>query len=618
MLFTGLVTASLDKRQIIEANPQSQWYTKYATYHEYCSTPTQMQERGIPPLTIPSDDPKYADLATSIVQVTALIRHGSRTPTKAHTCWDGYWESPSTGIWDCELTTLTAPPAPPAILDLETTGNIDSDEVGYGEMFLFDKQYDALDEPPFYSNILNGTCQVGQLLLQGYPQEYFNGDLLRQTYVHDIDTSDNATDDPTMIENMCLFHLLDGFDESNQKRPFHEPNFYYRADDDQRTIMSGQILIQGLFGDTIKNHWAAEEYDSGAHGDPVMLIHTADRSMDVLSPNADVCPKLLDLQQEAEQSDQYQAEFVESENAKTLNRLIEQELVSDPKSDFQRHASDCLMTTMCTDRDLPDILNDYGHEEVNAKGKEYGGNLFERLYQFSTEPYMHVLRHNDAAYSKLAMGPLWYDIISKMASVIPKSVIPSNIKARDIPNPGPKLNLFSAHDTTLLPILATLGPDVWDGKEWTPYASMIVVELHQIHNSTIDHLGIFPNEVAFRIVFNGVVLTSKVEGCTEGLELCDVVHLMNRVGSFATKERDCSSSAPILDEDDDVNKRPQLEPEVSTSSYQLVGTAIISGVVGSLFTLYGLRHRYGRYDRPASEYTADGFDGGRTLDLEMI
>ena len=380
MRFTVLTVASLDMRQI-EAVPQSQWYTKYSTYHEYCSTPDQMQERAIPPLTIPND-PQYADLITSMEQVTALIRHGSRTPTKAHACWDGFWESPSTGVWDCELTTLTAPPAPPAILDLETTGeDTDPDEEGEGEMFLFDKRYDALDLPPYYSNILNGTCQAGQLLLQGYPQEYFNGNLLRQAYLHDIDTNDNSTDED-MVENMCLFHLIDGYDEINLKRPFHEPNFYYRADDDQRTIMSGQILIQGLFGDIIKNYWKDEDANGGIRGDPVMVVHTADRFMDVLSPNSDVCPKLLDLQQEAEQSEKYQSEFVESDNAKTMKRFIEKELVSDPNSDFQRHASDCLMTTMCTDRDLPNILNDYGEEKGTTKGKKYGGNLFERLFQF--------------------------------------------------------------------------------------------------------------------------------------------------------------------------------------------------------------------------------------------
>ena len=243
---------------------------------------------------------------------------------------------------------------------------------------------------------------------------------------------------------------------------------------------------------------------------------------------------------------------------------------------------------------------------------------------------MHVLRHNDGAYSKLAMGPLWYDIISKMASVLPKSVIPSGIKAHDIPSPASKLNLFSGHDTTLLPLLATLGPNVWDGKDWTPYASMIVVELHHIDTSNSTSLDLFPNEVAFRIIFNGDIITSKVEGCAEGLEICDVSHLMNQVGSFASKRRDCSQSG-VTSNDDNVNvdediDEPPIAPDMPVSApttnlgkSQLLLTAVISGTVGSLFTSYALRRKYGRYDRPsASSYTADGFEGTRSLDHDII
>jgi ubiquitin-like domain-containing CTD phosphatase 1 len=46
-----------------------------------------------------------------------------------------------------------------------------------------------------------------------------------------------------------------------------------------------------------------------------------------------------------------------------------------------------------------------------------------------------------------------------------------------VPRIPPKLALFSGHDTTLMPILATLGGDVWAGAEWAPYASMILIEL---------------------------------------------------------------------------------------------------------------------------------------------
>ena len=40
--------------------------------------------------------------------------------------------------------------------------------------------------------------------------------------------------------------------------------------------------------------------------------------------------------------------------------------------------------------------------------------------------------------------------------------------------PPPKFALFSGHDSTVLMLLATLGQDVWNGKEWAPYASVLV------------------------------------------------------------------------------------------------------------------------------------------------
>jgi ubiquitin-like domain-containing CTD phosphatase 1 len=54
--------------------PQN-WYTKYDSYPQYCSTPDEMDARSIPPL---QNDYSYGE--TRLLHVTALIRHGARTP----------------------------------------------------------------------------------------------------------------------------------------------------------------------------------------------------------------------------------------------------------------------------------------------------------------------------------------------------------------------------------------------------------------------------------------------------------------------------------------------------------------------------------------------------------
>lgn len=51
--------------------------------------------------------------------------------------------------------------------------------------------------------------------------------------------------------------------------------------------------------------------------------------------------------------------------------------------------------------------------------------------------------------------------------------------------------------------------------------------------------SIFGSKFAFRLLYNGQILTDKVQGCTEGMELCDAQHLVNRVLPFARRNVDC-------------------------------------------------------------------------------
>jgi len=84
-------------------------YNKYAKYPAYCSTPEEMEQRAVPPLQGNSNDG-----SSKLIHVTALIRHGARTPfggAPRYQCWDGYWDNEETGIWNCDLKTYISPPA---------------------------------------------------------------------------------------------------------------------------------------------------------------------------------------------------------------------------------------------------------------------------------------------------------------------------------------------------------------------------------------------------------------------------------------------------------------------------------------------------------------------------
>lgn len=539
-------------------------YKKYPSYPNYCSIPATMRRRSIPPLQ--ATVPNLGDRNTKLVQVTAVIRHGARTPySSSLSCWDGYWTDPATGVWDCELTTLTAPPSPPEVKNEEEVAagqsKVDTEADAGGEaMFLFDKRYDALSDPPELSNKLNGTCQVGQLILRGYDQELANGKHLRSAYVYDGTDAQSVSHNP----RMRLFDATanGGIDATNGRRMYEEPNLVYRADDDQRTLMSGQVLLRGLFGKDFDDHKDREG------SDPVVRLHTADRARDVLTPNEAICPRLKEIRTAAGDSLEFQ-QFNNSKEAETLRKMMVKEL----GNDFAEEAIDCLMTTICTDRPLPPIVDDFkkeedgrdrrrdsdrndgegnncegGKDEDRARGlsssssdsddssdEGYGTNIFERLFNFSVAQNTYHYRYNDAEYCKLGMGPMWSEI---MANILPITSYEDDGKGTPPPT-VPKLALFSGHDTTILPLLNTLGPDVWDG-EWTPYASMLAIEIHEIVGEPTDR-NVYPSNHAFRLVYNGQAITSRMEKCPSDSEMCDISVLLNRVQPFATIKRQCSS-----------------------------------------------------------------------------
>jgi hypothetical protein len=293
-----------------------------------------MNERGIPSL---KTDYRVGD--SRLVHVTSVIRHGARTPYGSNLdCWDGYWENGQTAIWNCNLTTFLAPPSSSSLMS-------NADDNVY---FLFEKIYNALQAP--LKNKLNGTCQVGQLLLRGYSQELANGKHLRTAY----------TFDGSNMDHNVRMRLLDL--SSTDPRPFEL--LKYRSDDDQRTLMSGQVLLSGLFGNEFVEHAKQEK----SHA--VIPLHTADRDADILSPAESICPKLSDLREAAENSHDYKA-FVTSNEYKRLRSFIDKEL---GKGTMTHDALDCIMTTICTDRPLPTAIDDYGRNNTST-------NLLQQIYE---------------------------------------------------------------------------------------------------------------------------------------------------------------------------------------------------------------------------------------------
>eukprot|EP00565_Helicotheca_tamesis_P002243 CAMPEP_0185738278 /NCGR_PEP_ID=MMETSP1171-20130828/32455_1 /TAXON_ID=374046 /ORGANISM="Helicotheca tamensis, Strain CCMP826" /LENGTH=619 /DNA_ID=CAMNT_0028409445 /DNA_START=55 /DNA_END=1911 /DNA_ORIENTATION=- len=559
ILLLSNVGAVLCKSSILDKDLS---YTRYPKYPPYCSVPEDMEKRGVPPL-------QSSDLKTKLVHVTSVIRHGARTPwSDQMMCWDGYWQDPELGIWNCDLTTMISPPSAPFVTEVENDPTKVNDEIGAesgsSSMFLFEKRYDALNHPPHLTNLLNGTCQKGQLLLKGYEQEMANGRHLREAYVHDGLPSSSgpaSTDD-----RMRLFDLTgddDGSASLGGRKPYEEPNLRYRADDEQRTMMSGQVLLRGMWGDII----AKDSAETGEN--PVIIVHTGDYSVDVLAPRESNCPRLSELREEAEQSETFQT-FNTSEEANILRTLMVEEL----GNDFTDNIHDCLMTTMCTDRKLPDILADYG--SPNDGGGKYGGNIFQRLIDYNTFSWCYNLAHNDGAYSKLGMGPLWYEIMSNIKPFL----------NGDDSEPLTKMALISGHDSTVEPLLASLGNSIYDGTVWVPYATMFNIEIHESTNSQ-DEKSHF-----FRLILNGDAITSRVPGCPDDNDLCDVSVLVDIVEPFARYDPDCATRSPADEAGQNSIKTAEAAMSTPSALAILFVTIFFSSILGGVTTYVYLTRQF--------------------------
>ena len=585
------------------------WYTKYPSYPPYCSTPTAMKQRSVPPLQsmIPGTLGE-----TRILHVTAILRHGARTPYKANlNCWENYTVPTSdTASWDCNLTTFLAPPPPERIYQEEGEGsstNTKEDEA----MFLFEKVYDSLhnDEDrmsPKYKdpnsgilqlkNELGGTCQLGQLLLQGYEQELMNGKYLRAAYIYNSYSYGKEEHDQRM-------RLLDSFTNGSNGTYLWD-SLTYRVDDDQRTLMSGQVVLRGMFG----NELVLYITKNGKF--PVLTLHTADRHKDIVDPNESECTRLKEMRiNHTINSVEYQILFNTSKEAQLIKEF-QKEILKIPNPNMNMDAIDCLMTTICTDRILPNPVNNYNNNNTSQPNEttttaivdnnnieldtKYGSNRFQQLIDYEVNQYGYNIQANNGEYSKLGMGPLWAEIMDGIYPFIDKDLSSSSTSSSDDDqNKKRTLSVIAGHDTTIMPLLVSLGQNVWD-KQWAPYASMMIIEIHAINVDSLSNRTIYQSDYAFRLLYNGNVLTDKITGCYTNLELCDVQVLVRIVQEFAIRDVNCSLQQPLLVK---ITTYDQVMEEAETLVSNRGGIILIlllvfsNAFLGSLITYIWLHSR---------------------------
>lgn len=176
---------------------------------------------------------------------------------------------------------------------------------------------------------------------------------------------------------------------------------------------------------------------------------------------------------------------------------------------------------------------------------------------------------NRSKFSKLAMGPLWLEIMSNFQAMVNGSDVST------------KFSLYAGHDLTLMPFLASIG---LLRKEWVTYAAAVVIELHEVGTDGPKDDNIFKTNHAFRLLYNGKVMTQEIDGCPVNVELCGFEVLVNLIDSFATNYENCAvtNETPTTDlPEEEIMDEANLVPAGGVR-----GSA--SGAIEGLFPIHSI------------------------------
>jgi hypothetical protein len=394
---------------------------------------------------------------SNLLQVQIVNRHGARTPYSLYSCWNNY-----TVTWnDCNVTELeTASPS-------YTSQDIPA-------KYIFRKIYDGS------ANYLGGNCLTGQLISDGYVQHGSNGEYLQNAYLKQADGKLNLFP-TTSWEDIDTEHLV-----------------YLRSDDEERTILSGQILVHAMFNVTEQQ---------------IVPWHTGDYNLDQIYPNSKVCPRLNQVEANWEAS----ASFMEQNSSSAVTTLTADltEIWGEGMWSWY-NAMDCMMTTVCTERAMPD-----GTVSTPMTQELFDNAVAESTYQLSG---MYVW--NNSQYAKLCMGNTAWHVRNNIMKNLNSSY--------SVAGKGLKLAVFSAHDTTVMPFLAAILGANWD-MQWATYAAMVTIELYNRSTTTPQTTD---EEHLFRMVYNGKTLL--VPGCDDSL--CNLSVLLDAL-SFGQEAMPCSVPA---------------------------------------------------------------------------
>ncbi|CAM9546838.1 unnamed protein product, partial [Ectocarpus fasciculatus] len=265
-------------------------------------------------------------------------------------------------------------------------------------MMQFRKVYDGV------GNALGDKCQLGQLLYKGYEQARKIGLRLRNHYIGP--------------ERLHLFR-------SERWDDVDASSVYFQSDDEERTLLTAQSLVLTFFD---------------VSSPSVVDWHTYD---DI--PPSDHCPGLVTAERDAFRSAAFQR----------FNATVGKELKLEGDRVFGEQAwsfsniFDCLMTAVCTNRNLPSMSQTF----------------FDKLIKYSEQVNAYKYTFSDGLYASMFSSEIRAGVVSKLRA------------AMDSADGGIRFAVRGMHDSDISGMLSVILRDGWD-RAWPPYAATLIVELY--------------------------------------------------------------------------------------------------------------------------------------------
>ncbi|XP_034502256.1 lysosomal acid phosphatase isoform X2 [Ailuropoda melanoleuca] len=292
----------------------------------------------------------------------------------------------------------------------------------------------------------------GQLTKEGMRQHWELGQALRQRYHGFLNTS------------------------------YHRQEVYVRSTDFDRTLMSAEANLAGLFPPN-----GMQRFNPNISWQPIP-VHTVPIAEDrLLKFPLGPCPRYEQLQNETRQTPEYQNESIQ--NAQFLDMVANETGLTDLTLETVWNVYDTLFCEQTHGLVLPPWASPQTMQRLS------------RLKDFSFRFLFGI--YEQAEKARLQGGVLLAQIRKNLTLMAASSQLP-------------KLLVYSAHDTTLVALQMAL--DVYNGEQ-APYASCHIFELYQEDN------GNFSVEMYFRNESNKAPWPLVLPGCPHRCPLQDFLHL---------------------------------------------------------------------------------------------